>query len=278
MTLRITTLSENTAGMGDFLSEWGLSILIEADNTTILFDTGKSVSATYNADTLKIDLTKVGKIVLSHGHYDHTGGLHYVLRRIGKEIEVIAHPDIWQPKYSRRKNEADRYIGIPFQQRELESLGARFNLTKESFKITDNIMTTGEVPMVTEFEQIDEGLYVKEESGWQPDKLLDDQGLIIKTENGLVVILGCAHRGMINTLSHARKLTGVEKIRAVIGGSHLMGVGEERQWHTIDALREIGAEKLGLCHCTDLPAASLLAQEFSETFFFNKAGTRITLA
>jgi len=277
MEVKITTLSENTAGMGDFLGEWGLSILIEADDTTILFDTGKSISAAYNADSLKIDLNKVNKIVLSHGHYDHTGGLSNVLRRIGKEIEIIAHPDIWQAKYSRRKNEPDRHIGIPFQQRELESLGARFTLTKKPFKITDSIMTTGEVPMITDFEQIDEGLYVKEESGWQPDKLLDDQALIIKTEGELVVILGCAHRGMINTLYHARKLTGVEKIRAVIGGSHLIGVSEERLWQTIAALQEIGAQRLGLCHCTDLPAASLLAHEFPETFFFNKAGIKITM-
>ena len=277
MTLRITTLSENSARMGDFLGEWGLSILVEADDATILFDTGKSISAPYNADSLKINLNKVDKIVLSHGHYDHTGGLSNVLRRIGKETEIIAHPDIWQPKYSRRQNEPDRHIGIPFRQRELESLGARFNLTREPVKITGSIMTTGEVPMITDFERIDDGLYVKENSGWQPDKLLDDQALIIKTEAGLVVIPGCAHRGIINTLYHARKLTGIEKIYAVVGGSHLMGVSEERMWQTIAALQEIGATRLGLCHCTDLPAASLLAREFPESFFFNKAGTGITL-
>jgi 7,8-dihydropterin-6-yl-methyl-4-(beta-D-ribofuranosyl)aminobenzene 5'-phosphate synthase len=277
MEIKITTLSENTAAIGDFLGEWGLSILIETENATILFDSGKTVSTTYNADSLKIDLTKVSTIVLSHGHYDHTGGLRDVLRRISQEVEVIAHPDVWQAKYSRRKGESDQHIGIPFQQRELESLGARFNLTKEPVKITDDIMTTGEVPMVTDFEQIDRGLFFKEGSGWQPDKLLDDQALIIKTEGGLVVILGCAHRGMINTLYHARQLTGVEKIRAVVGGSHLMGVSEERLWQTIAALQEIGAQRLGLCHCTDLPAASLLAHEFPEAFFFSKAGTRLTL-
>jgi len=277
MTLRITTLSENTSGIGDFLGEWGLSILIETDDTVILFDTGKSVSACYNADSLKKDLTKINKIVLSHGHYDHTGGLRNILRKIGKEVEVIAHPDIWQPKYSRRKDKPEQYIGIPFQQRELESFGARFKLSKDAVKITDDIITTGEVPMVTDYEQIDEGLFVKEDSGLEPDKLLDDLAITIKTDTGLVVIPGCAHRGIINTLYHARKLTGIEKIHTVIGGSHLMGVSEERLWQTIAALRELSIQKLGLCHCTDLPAAGLLSQEFRESFFFNKAGTTITV-
>ncbi len=277
MQIKITTLSENTAGRGDFLGEWGLSILLETESVNVLFDSGQTISAVHNADTLNIDLAKVSKIVLSHGHYDHTGGLREILRRIGKEVEVMAHPDIWQPKYSRRKDEPDRYIGIPFQRRELENLGACFKLSKESVRITDNIMTTGEVPMVTDFEQIDDGLFVKEDSGWQPDRLLDDQALVIKTEDGLVIILGCAHRGMINTLYHAKHLTGVEKIYAVIGGSHLMNASEERLWQTIDALRGFGIQRMGLCHCTDLPAASLLVQEFSESFFFNKAGTRFTL-
>jgi 7,8-dihydropterin-6-yl-methyl-4-(beta-D-ribofuranosyl)aminobenzene 5'-phosphate synthase len=106
---------------------------------------------------------------------------------------------------------------------------------------------------------------------------MDDQALTIKTKNGLVVVLGCAHRGMINTLYHARQLTGEDKIYAVMGGSHLIGASEERLWQTIAALHELGVQRLGLCHCTDLKAISLLAQEFGEAFFFNRAGTVIEI-
>jgi 7,8-dihydropterin-6-yl-methyl-4-(beta-D-ribofuranosyl)aminobenzene 5'-phosphate synthase len=277
MALRITTLSENTARLGDFLGEWGLSVLVEMDKTTVLFDAGKGISTTYNADSLGIDMSKIDKVVLSHGHYDHTGGLRKVLRRMKKQVEIIGHPDIWQAKYARRKGQPDRYIGIPFQRNELENLGARFNLTADAARITESIIITGEIPMVTDFERIDKALFVKRKSGWEPDKLADDQALIIKTGQGLVVILGCAHRGIINTLYHARNLAGIPEIHMVIGGSHLIGASEEHLRQTIAVLKELAPQKLALCHCTDLPATSVLAREFGDRFLFNKAGTVIEL-
>jgi 7,8-dihydropterin-6-yl-methyl-4-(beta-D-ribofuranosyl)aminobenzene 5'-phosphate synthase len=263
--------------MGDFLAEWGLSILVETEATKILLDTGQGYSSVHNADLLGIELSKIDKIVLSHGHFDHTGGLRKILRRMRKSVEVIAHPDIWQLKYSRREREQPRYIGVPFHRSELESLGALFVLTEKPVKIDDFIMTTGVIPMSTPYEEVDEMLFVKEASEWRPDKVMDDQALIVKTEAGLVIILGCAHRGMMNTLYHAKQLTGDDKICAVIGGSHLISASEERLWITIAALRELGVRKLGLCHCTDLKAIGILAQEFGEAFFFNKAGTVIEI-
>lgn len=277
MGIRITILSENTATMGDFLAEWGLSILVETEKVNILLDTGKSISASYNTDALDIDLSRIDKIVLSHGHYDHTGGLRQILSRIGKEVEVIAHPDIWAIKY-RRSEGKDRHIGIPFQRQELESLGARFNLTTKPVNVADNVMTTGEIPMVTEYEEIESVLFVKEDTGWRPDKFLDDLALIINTEPGLTVILGCAHRGIINTLYHAQQLTNAKRIHTVLGGAHLFGASEKRIRSTIAALKELDVQRLGLCHCTGLPESSLLAQEFGDKFFFTNAGTSIELS
>jgi 7,8-dihydropterin-6-yl-methyl-4-(beta-D-ribofuranosyl)aminobenzene 5'-phosphate synthase len=278
MKICITTLSENTASSGRFLAEWGLSILIETDEVNVLLDTGRSISASYNADALGIDLSRIDKLVLSHGHYDHTGGLRHVLRKMRKRVEIIAHPDIWAAKYARRHGETtERYIGIPFQRPELETLGANFNLTAKPVKITDNIMTTGEIPMVTSYEEIEPYLLVKEADGWQQDKLRDDQALIINTEPGLIVILGCAHRGIINTLYHAQQLTGVKQIYMVVGGCHLMDASKKRILETIAALKELRVQRLGVSHCTGMPAVLVMAQELGDRFFFNNAGTIINL-
>ena len=277
ITIKITTLTENTAGRRDILGEWGLSILVETEEAVVLFDTGQTSSVIHNAATLGIDLSKIDKVVLSHGHFDHTGGLRQLLRRIGKQVDIIAHPDIWQAKYGRLHGKADRYNGIPFQQDELESLGGIFQLNSQPVHISKDVMTTGEIPMVTDFEEVDTVFSVKDGSAWKPDKIMDDLALILKTEEGLAVISGCAHRGIINTLYHVQNITGTTEIHTLIGGSHLVGASEERLQKTIAALKDMGLQRLGLCHCTDLPAAGVLAQEFGDKFFFNKAGTVVSL-
>mgnify|MGYP001032882897 CR=1 FL=1 len=285
MEIRITTLNENTAGRMGFLAEWGLSILVEADGLKILLDTGYNISVVHNASLLGIDLSTIDKIVLSHGHCDHTGGLRQILvSRIGKGVEVIAHPDIWAPKffvspyYARRFEEGSyNYVGMLYQRGELEDLGASFNLTKDPVWITENMVTTGEIPMVTEHEKIDPGLYVREEGGFRPDPLWDDRALVIKTKLGLVIVFGCGHRGLINTIYYAQELTGVEAIHTVIGGLHLCTASKEQLEFDISKLKEFGTKKIRASHCTGMPAAMRLAQEFGDAFFFNNAGTRVTI-
>lgn len=277
MTIRITTLSENTVAAPRLLAEWGLSVYIETDEANVLLDTGQIMAAAYNADVLGIDLSQVDKMVISHGHHDHTGGLREVLPKMKRGIEIIAHPDIWAPKYGKRPGREGVYAGIPFQRLELEKTGARFIETREPVKITEDIITTGEVPMVTDFELINENLCIKQNGEYLPDPLLDDQAIILTTPEGLVVILGCAHRGMINTIYHAQNITGVQQVAMVIGGCHLNDASEERIWLTIGALKELEVGKIGVSHCTGMRAAVAMAQEFGENFFFNNAGTRIEL-
>jgi 7,8-dihydropterin-6-yl-methyl-4-(beta-D-ribofuranosyl)aminobenzene 5'-phosphate synthase len=277
MKIKLTTLSENTASRVGLLAEWGLSILVEADNYKVLLDTGLGISAAYNAAIMGIDLSAVDRIVLSHGHRDHTGGFKHVLNAMRKQIEVIAHPDIWAAKYSRTFSKREQYAGIPFARESLESRGASFNLTKEPVWITDNIVTTGEIAMHTEYEKIDRKLLVREGGELRPDPLRDDLALIIKSQKGLIVVLGCGHRGLINTLHHAQKIIGVEQIHMVVGGTHLIHASKEQMDFTIADLKKLGVERIGVSHCTGLPAAAVLFQEFGDNFFFNNTGNVITI-
>jgi len=272
MQIKLTTLCENTAAEVGFLAEWGWSILVQVSDKTVLFDTGTSSVAVRNADRLGIDLHSIDKIVLSHAHSDHTGGLREVLRRTG-EVEIVAHPGIWDLKYKRRSaEEKAEYNGIPFAKEELEKF-ASFNMTKEPVHISENILTTGEIPITTDFETIEPHFYLKQKVTFQHDPFADDLALIVKTAKGFVVILGCAHRGMINTLRHARNLTGDERVYAVIGGTHLYPKNDDQIEKTIESLKEIDIQRIGVSHCTGFHAAMRLAQAFGDRFFVNNAGT-----
>jgi 7,8-dihydropterin-6-yl-methyl-4-(beta-D-ribofuranosyl)aminobenzene 5'-phosphate synthase len=277
MNVTLTTLCENTAGKPGFMAEWGLSILVQTNSANVLFDTGGNFAAVRNADKLGVDLRAVDVIVLSHAHADHTGGLREVLRRTGPK-KIIAHPAIWELKCTKRAYEKrEAFIGIPFTRAELELFGASFSLRKEPVYIADTIMTTGEIAQTTDFEGIEPIFYVKEDVSLRNDPIPDDLGLIVKMQQGLVIVLGCAHRGIISTIRHAQKITGEERIHTVVGGTHLFPKTDEQVERTIVALQEIGVQKLGVSHCTGFHASMRLAQEFGNDFFLNNAGTVYTL-
>ena len=275
MEIKITTLAENSATQS-CIAEWGLSMLVEADGKTILFDTGLGTAALANAITLGIDFTEVDVIVLSHGHFDHTGGLLETLKRSGPK-PILAHPDIWTAKYGSLDNTPARFIGIPHRLEVYEALGGEFHLSTQPQKITDRIMTTGEVPMRTPYETVESYLKVRENGVLKQDGLADDQSMVIDTDYGLVVVLGCAHRGLINTLTHACDITGKKHIYAAVGGTHLLHASQERLQKTANALLEMGVEYLGASHCTGFGGAVFLANIFGDRFFQNNAGTQLAL-
>ncbi|TFH36992.1 MAG: MBL fold metallo-hydrolase [Dehalococcoidia bacterium] len=286
MTIRITTLVENTAGRVNVAAEWGLSMLVETDDCVVLSDTGASGAAARNAQALGVSLHDVDVVVFSHGHFDHTGGLPDLLPLIHKPVDVIGHPRIWDRKYAYHPGHkvcdynpgADyEYIGIPYAREQAEKWGARFVLGAEPVWLSDTVVTSGEVPMRTEYESIDPMLMVLEDGEYKPDPLVDDQSIFIKSEKGLVAVLGCAHRGIVNHLLRGQELTGIERVHAVIGGTHLMPASRDRVDWTIRELKRMGVEVVAASHCTGLKAACILEREFGDAFVFNNAGAHITL-
>lgn len=274
--MRLVTLSENSVGLRrGVLAEHGFSAYLEFGGRRLIFDAGQTTTCIHNASFLGIDLAGV-PIVLSHGHYDHTGGILSLLERTGP-VPVYAHPDVFISRYSRRGG-ATRQIGLPFEREDLEAMGAEFDLSRRGREIRPGLWLTGEVPRFTEFETASEDLVVlSEEGAVMIDPLLDDQALVLVLEKGLFVLLGCAHAGMINTLEHAKRVTGVDTIIGVAGGTHIGFGGEDKLPKTIEALRTLDIEILAPSHCTGFVAASALAAEFPDRFIENCVGTEIVL-
>ena len=274
--MRLVTLTDNSAGLrSGVLAEHGFSIYVEFADYRLLFDAGETTTSVTNADALGIDLSGV-PIALSHGHYDHTGGLSALLARTGP-VPVYAHPEVFASRYSRREG-ALRQIGIPLDRGDLEEMGAAFDLSRQAREISPGVWLTGEIPRAVDFEAPSEDLVVVSEDGEiEVDPIADDQALILVLKRGLFVILGCAHSGMISTLLHAQRVTGVERILGVAGGTHLGYGGEERLKETIAALRSFEIEILAPSHCTGSAAASALATQLPDRFIYNCVGTKIVL-
>jgi len=271
---RITTLVENTAG-GTLLGEHGLSFLMETPKGAILFDTGQGRAIGPNVDALGVDLSHLSAIALSHGHYDHTGGLSWALERCGG-ADVYMHPAALEPKFACRPGAAPRSIGIPIDPEELKAHAnvRRMVFTEGPTEVLPGFFLTGEVPRVTDFEDTG-GPFYKDAEGSEPDGLPDDQALYFECDKGLVVVLGCAHSGVVNTLRYISNIAGRGRLHAVFGGMHLGGAGPERLTRTFDAFEELGVEQIGACHCTGLAAAAGFWEHFPGRCFECRAGTRL---
>jgi 7,8-dihydropterin-6-yl-methyl-4-(beta-D-ribofuranosyl)aminobenzene 5'-phosphate synthase len=263
--LRLTIVVENSASPSNS-SVWaqhGLSIFLELDygleNMKLLLDTGASPEVMlHNADALHLDLRQLDLICLSHGHYDHTGGLMGVLQRMNGQVCILAHPDIFAPKLKARP--ALKFIGPPFTRTQAEAAGAIMLDCRGPVAFAPEAMSTGEVPRLETFEEV-EGFWTVRDGQYCQDEIPDDQALAVSMPGkGLVVITGCAHAGIINTIRHAQKITGIEELYAVIGGFHLMGADEKRIDATAEALCELDPAIIRPGHCTGQKAVCRLEE------------------
>jgi 7,8-dihydropterin-6-yl-methyl-4-(beta-D-ribofuranosyl)aminobenzene 5'-phosphate synthase len=279
MDIRITILCENTVnGPLAVLGEHGYAAFIETESGNYLFDTGQGFTILQNAHCLNKDLSSIKGIFLSHGHYDHTGGLASVLT-LNNSVKVYAHPDIFSQKYAlvqTNGNDTQRYVGMHFPKDHYEKRGAQFELKTFLNEVTEGIYLTGEIPRTTEFEKGDPRLTVKNNGNFMPDPLLDDQSLIIKTKHdGLIILLGCTHSGLINTIQYVLHHFKGEKLGVLMGGTHLAFLKDDQVEKTITQLKHYNFNRIGVSHCTGLKAEMRLLQEFKDKFFVANVGTSL---
>ncbi len=281
--LRIYILADDYAGYGSrYWGQHGLSLLIEIKRENawkrLLFDTATSHEPIlHNLKIMKKSLD-VDYIVLSHNHYDHTGGLLGILREMKKEVPVIAHPEIFKKAYA--ASPELRYIGAPLGLKEsAEKLGAIWTLSKEPVQILPGVFTLGEIPLEEreKWEKSSGDMYYLENGEIKEDFMLDETGLAMLTPEGLVVIGGCSHPGIVSMLKRASKMSGEGQIRAVIGGFHLINASTDRIQTTVNSFRELGVQEIYAGHCTGLQAECAFEKEFGNKFHKLHAGMLIEI-
>jgi 7,8-dihydropterin-6-yl-methyl-4-(beta-D-ribofuranosyl)aminobenzene 5'-phosphate synthase len=274
--LRITVLADNYAAETNLLAEHGLSMLIEADGYRILFDTGQGRVAKHNIDTLGLRLAGLDAVVLSHGHYDHTGGLPEVLREYSPAA-VYLHPAAVKPKFAKRASGPHQSVGIPTESRKaLDAFRGRLVWTRTVTEVIPGLWCTGEIPRVPGNAQATSGFF-RDADAHVPDSLPDDQALIAETTAGLAVIAGCAHSGLVNILDQACTLRGCEEAHALVGGFHLVHSSPDQLDATAAAIGRRNCRVLAPCHCTGLRAHAHLRTRFGTLVRDAGAGTQIHL-
>ncbi len=281
-----TRFAEQGGSIDPFRAEHGFSALIEIERNgtrhQLLFDTGLSTDgAVENMRRLEVKLADIEAIILSHGHFDHTMGMHGIAESLGRRnLPVFIHPEAWQRR--RVVFEGRDPMVLPTPSKSAYE-GAGFEVIEQrqpSFLFDRSLLVTGEVDRTTEFELGMPRHQAERDGDWVADPLImDDQAVVMHVSGkGLLVITGCGHAGIVNIVRHAQALTGVDEIYAVIGGFHLQGADLESVVQpTIHALRESGPSILVPAHCTGRVASVELESAFPDAFIQNSVGTRFDL-
>lgn len=261
------------------IAEHGFSMLIRVwtkdEKHVVLFDTGVSpLGILMNARRMGINLSEVETIVLSHGHYDHFGGLSAVVKAIKREnLPIIVHEDMFKIRGSESNNGTIRRY--PVFPSDYEVKPAKYIKTREPCLIAgSSILVTGEIPRETKFEKGYSRHRALINDEWVPDPLIwDDRAVVIKHNKGLIVISGCAHAGIINTINYARHRTGVNEVYAVMGGFHLAGKEDEKRIGiTVEELKHIKPEIIVPCHCTGWRGILAISEAMPNAFIWNSVG------
>lgn len=268
------------------LAEHGLSQLVRLNCSgkthSILFDTGYSrIGVPHNLELLGIDLTDIEAIILSHAHMDHTGSLHPILESLDRPVPLVVHPEAFlSPRYLDAGEGKKLFFPCTLKRDELAAIGAEILESKAPVSLCENsLLVTGEVERTTSFEKGLPNAFLSRNGIEELDPIRDDQSLVVHLKNkGLVVISGCAHAGIVNTVEYARKITGVKTIYGIIGGFHLSGPAfEPIIEQTIAELRKMAPKIIVPMHCTGWKAIERFSRAFPASFVLNSVGSRFTL-
>jgi 7,8-dihydropterin-6-yl-methyl-4-(beta-D-ribofuranosyl)aminobenzene 5'-phosphate synthase len=269
-----------------FLAEHGFSLIIKTYNDnkvhTIILDAGSTeISAIFNLNALKFDLHDIEMVVLSHGHKDHYGGLTALLQALpGEKVPVLLHPHVFLPRY--REYPDGRLRPMPHLEKATltDSKAEVIQSTEPLVLASATIATTGEVERKTDFEKVEpaDRLIEFDDGTKERDLIKDDLSLIMNLKGkGLVIVTGCGHAGIINIIKQAQKMTGEDKVYAVLGGFHLNGEDfVEKTRSTIKELKHINPSVIVPMHCNNWKAINMIAQEIPDAFILNSVGTTYT--